>query len=213
MASADTIHITVKGAGGHASSPHHSIDPILAAADVMDGLQAAITREVDVFDPAVLTFAKVRAGTTHNIIPETAELSGTLRCISDERREHMHGLIERVSSKIAEAHRCTVEHSYADGYPVTVNDETVADEFLDLSRSIVGEDKTFRPLNPIMGSEDWSYVLQEVPGVMAFVDANPEGVEDPPSNHSNLVVFNEDCMPSGVALYSAFAETSLANLA
>ncbi len=209
MASADTVEVTVHGAGGHASAPHAAVDPILVAAEIMTNLQTAITRDVNVFDPAVLTFANVHAGTTHNIIPATAVMEGTLRCISDATRDQMHELIERVSSAVAQAHRATARVHFADGYPVTVNDHDVAAEVRALATGLVGPEKVVDPPVPIMGAEDWSYVLQRVPGAMAFVEANPPGSTEPPSNHSNLVVFNEDVMPSGIALYAAFAIDSL----
>lgn len=209
MASADTIEMTVRGAGGHASAPHAAIDPILVAAEIMTNLQSAITREVNVFDPSVLTFANVHAGTTHNIIPATAVVEGTLRCVSDGTRDQMLELIQRVASGVAQAHRATVDVRFADGYPVTVNDMEVAAEVRDLAAGLVGEENVVDPPTPIMGAEDWSYVLQQVPGAMAFVEANPPGAENPPANHSNLVVFNEDVMPTGVALYAAFAIDSL----
>ncbi len=209
MASADTVEITVKGAGGHASAPHAAVDPILVAAEIMTNLQTAITRDVNVFDPAVLTFANVHAGTTHNIIPATAHLEGTLRCVSDATRDQMHELIARVASGVAAAHRATAEVHFADGYPVTVNDHDVAAEVRAIATDLVGADNVIDPPVPIMGAEDWSYVLQRIPGAMAFVKANPPGSDTPPANHSNLVVFDEDVMPSGVALYAAFAIDSL----
>ncbi len=209
MASADTVEITVRGAGGHASAPHVAIDPILVAAEIMTNLQSAITRDINVFDPAVLTFANVHAGTTHNIIPATAVMEGTLRCISDETRDKMHTLIERVATGIAEAHRAEADVHFADGYPVTVNDHDVAAEVRALATGLVGAENVVDPPVPIMGAEDWSYVLQRVPGAMAFMKANPPGSDTPPANHSNLVVFDEDVMPSGVALYASFAIDSL----
>lgn len=211
MASADTVELTIRGAGGHASAPHAAIDPIMVAAEIMTNLQSAITREVNVFDPSVLTFANVHAGTTHNIIPATAVAEGTLRCVSDATRDQMHELIQRVATGVAQAHRATVDVHFADGYPVTVNDMEAAGEVRSLAAGLVGDENVVDPPTPIMGAEDWSYVLQQVPGAMAFVEANPPGAENPPANHSNLVVFNEDVMPSGVALYAAFAIDSLAN--
>ncbi len=209
MASADTIEITVEGAGGHASAPHAAIDPILVAAEIMTNLQTAITRDVNVFDPAVLTFARVHAGTTHNIIPATAVMEGTLRCISDATRDQMHDLIERVSTAVATAHRATAAVRFVDGYPVTVNDPVVAGEVRALAAGFVGEENVVNPPVPIMGAEDWSYVLERVPGAMAFLKASLPGNDSPPANHSNVVVFDEDVMVSGVALYAAFAIDSL----
>jgi hippurate hydrolase len=210
MASADTVEITVNGAGGHASAPFLAVDPILAAAEVMTSIQTAITREVNAFDPAVFTVSQIHGGTTHNIIPPKVELGGTLRCVSDERRAAMLDLIPRVASAVAEAHGATAEVEFSEGYPVTINDDEVAAEVRAIATELFGEDRVANPPAPIMGAEDWSYVLQQVPGAMAFLDANPAFTTEPAANHSNLVVFNEDAMPQGVALYAAFAMESLA---
>ena len=209
MASADTVEITVNGAGGHASAPFLAIDPILAAAEVMTSIQTAITREVNAFDPAVFTVSQIHGGSTHNIIPSKVELGGTLRCVSDGRRAAMLDLIPRVASAVAEAHGATAEVEFSEGYPVTINDDEVAAEVRAIATELFGEDRVANPPSPIMGAEDWSYVLQRVPGAIAFLDANPGGATEPAGNHSNLVVFNEDAMAQGVALYAAYAMGSL----
>jgi hippurate hydrolase len=211
MASADTVEITVHGSGGHASAPFLAVDPILASAEVMTSIQTAITREVNAFDPAVFTISQIHGGTTHNIIPPKVELGGTLRCVSDERRSEMHDLLRRVATSVAEAHGASAELRFTDGYPVTINDEGVAAEVRSVATELFGEALVSDPPTPIMGAEDWSYVLQRIPGAMAFLDATPKGVAAPAANHSNLVVFDEDAMAQGVALYAAYAMESLAS--
>ncbi|NND84881.1 MAG: M20/M25/M40 family metallo-hydrolase, partial [Acidimicrobiia bacterium] len=124
--------------------------------------------------------------------------------------EAMLEMIPRVASSVAAAHGARAEVVFSEGYPVTVNDDTAAAEVRAVATELVGEDLVSNPPAPIMGAEDWSYVLQRVPGAMAFLDANPNGVAEPAANHSNLVVFNEDAMAQGVALYAAYAMESLA---
>jgi hippurate hydrolase len=207
MAATDAIRITVRGRGGHASAPHLAVDPITVAAEIVLALQVMITRRIDVFDPAVITIARITAGTTNNIIPETAFLFGTIRSVSEETRSEARAGVRRVAEGIAAAHDATVEVDLQAGYPVTINDPAFTAFVTDTARSLIGTDKVAELPAPIMGAEDFSYVLQQVPGAMAFVGARPDG-QDPataPQNHSNLVIFDEPAMAVGVALYAAVA--------
>jgi hippurate hydrolase len=207
MAATDVIRITVRGRGGHASAPHLALDPIAVAAEIVLALQAMVTRRIDVFDPAVVTIAQITAGTTNNIIPETCFLFGTIRTVSEGTRAEVRAGVRRVAEGIAAAHGATVEVDLEAGYPVTINDATFTAFVMDTARSLIGADNVAELPAPIMGAEDFSYVLQKVPGAMAFVGARPDG-QDPataPQNHSNLVVFDEPAMAVGVALYAAVA--------
>jgi hippurate hydrolase len=207
MASADAVFLTVKGRGGHASAPHLALDPIPVAAELVLALQAAVTRSVDVFDPAVLTIAKIAGGTTHNIIPESVELQGTIRTVSPERRAAMHELVRRVAEGVTDAHGAGLELRLEPGYPVLVNDAAVVADVSEIARRMLGEDAVVHLEHPIMGAEDFAYVTEAVPGAMAFLGAAEPG-SDPllvPQNHSNRVVFHEDAMAAGAALYAAYA--------
>jgi amidohydrolase len=207
QASMDELRIVVRGRGGHASTAHLALDPIPVAATIVTALQTMVTRRVDVWDPVVVTVAHIRAGTTHNIIPEFATLHGTIRTVSAHNRERVPDLIRQVATGVAEAHGATAEVEIVEGYPVTVNDEAVAARVRQLAIGLVGEEQ-FRELDhPIMGAEDFSYILERVPGAMVFLGARPEG-QDPltaPQNHSNRVVFDEAALPVGIALYAAAA--------
>ena len=207
MAATDVIRITVRGRGGHASAPHMALDPIAVAAEIVLALQAMVTRRIDVFDPAVVTIAQITAGTTNNIIPESVFLFGTIRTVSEKSRAEVRAGVKRVAEGIAAAHGATAEVDLEAGYPVTINDPAYTAFVMDTARSLIGDDKVQELAAPIMGAEDFSYVLQQVPGAMAFVGARPDG-QDPataPQNHSNLVVFDEPAMAVGVALYAAVA--------
>lgn len=206
MASADEIEITVHGRGGHASAPHMAIDPVPIAAEILLAVQTAVTRRIPAFDPAVVTFGKIAAGTTNNVIPATAHLIGTVRAVSEETRAHVLEILDRVATNIAAAHGATAELDVKWGYPVSVNDDEVTASVEDLTRRMLGEDALVRMKTPIMGAEDWSYVMQKIPGTMAFLGACPPEIEagHGPGNHSNLVVFDEGCMHKGVGLYAGF---------
>jgi hippurate hydrolase len=207
MAASDVLRITVLGKGGHASEPHTAVDPITIAAEIVLALQVAVTRGVDPFDPAVITIAKLTAGTTNNIIPETAELLGTIRTISEETRAAVRARVAALVEGISSAHGATVRLDIEPGYPVTVNDDAFAAFVLDVARDLVGADPVAAMKAPIMGAEDFSYVLQRVPGAMMFLGAVPAGIDPDsvPQAHSNLAVFDEEAMVTGIALHAAVA--------
>jgi hippurate hydrolase len=207
MAAADTMFITVKGRGGHASEPYRALDPIPIACEIVQALQTMVTRRIDVFDPAVVTVGKIVAGTVNNIIPETALIEGTIRAVSERTRRKVHDGIRRVAEGIAAAHDAEVTVVVEDGYPVTVNDASHADIVLDLAGQMVGADKTIRLPNPIMGAEDFSYVLEKVPGAMVFLGGThtDRNLSSAAPNHSNRVVFDEEAMVTGTAMYAAMA--------
>ena len=207
MASTDVIRITVRGRGGHASEPYSSLDPIVVAAEIVIALQTMVTRRIDVFDPAVVTIAQITAGTTNNIIPESVFLFGTIRTVTEETREKVRAGVRRVAEGIAAAHGATADVDQEPGYPVTINDPEYTAFVSETARSLIGPDRVKEMKAPIMGGEDFSYVLQQVPGAMAFLGGRPAS-EDPdtaPQNHSNVVVFEEEPMIVGVALYAAVA--------
>ncbi|WP_156755162.1 M20 metallopeptidase family protein [Actinokineospora pegani] len=211
MAAADAFTVTVTGRGGHASAPADAVDPVPAAAAMVGALQTVLTRRVSVFEPTVLTIGRISAGTTNNIIPATAELEGTLRSLSESARQFMRAEIPRVCGHIAQAYGCTAEVAMGTGYPVTVNDDDVADQVLRVGAELLGPQRSAVMANPLMGAEDFSYVLRQLPGAMAFLGACPPGtaVADAAPNHSNRVVFDEAAMAAGVAAYAAFALDSL----
>jgi amidohydrolase len=207
MASADTVQIVVTGRGGHASAPHHALDPIPIACEIVQSLQTMVTRTIDVFDPAVVTVGRITAGTTNNVIPETATIEATIRAISEGTRAKVRDGIRRVAEGIATAHDAGVSVDFADGYPVTVNDRMAADFAIDLAGEVIGTDKVVRMPNPVMGAEDFSYVLNRLPGAMLFLGGTHEGRNPAtaPANHSNRVLFDEAAMVNGASLYSAMA--------
>ncbi len=211
MAAADVLRVTVTGRGGHASAPHDALDPVPAAAAMVGALQVALTRHIDAHQPAVLTIAHISAGTTSNIIPETAFLEGTLRTLAEPTRARLHEEIARVCIHTALAHGCTAEVEIESGYPVTVNDAQAAADVQAVAVELLGRRRVVEMEAPIMGAEDFSYVLAEVPGALAFLGACPRGLDPQAAapNHSNRVVFDEAAMVDGVALYAGLALRAL----
>jgi len=206
-AAADSIRITVRGRGGHASSPHLSLDPIPVAAEIVLALQTMVTRTFDVFDPVVVTIAHLAAGTRDNITPETAFVEGTMRTVSEATRARVREAVQRVATGICAAHGASAEVEIEPGYPVTINDEAFTELVTGVATGLLGADAVRIEDVPDMGAEDFSYVLQRVPGAMAHLGARPADVDEAtaPQNHSNRVVFDEAAMAVGAALHAAVA--------
>ena len=207
MAAADAFRVRVTGRGGHASMPADALDPVPAAAAMVGALQTVVTRRISVFEPTVVTIARITAGTTNNIIPETAELEGTLRTLSESARATMLAEIPKVCAHVAETYGCTAEVVVDTGYPVTINDDAVGERVTALGAEVLGASNSLVMPTALMGAEDFSYVLQKVPGALAFLGACPPGQNpaEVPPNHSNRVQFDEAALPNGVSAYAAFA--------
>jgi len=211
LASADVVDIRVRGRGGHASMPHLAADPMPVAAEIVQALQSLVTRRIDAFDPAVVTITRIVGGTTNNVIPEHVDLTGTVRTVSDSTRRRVLAGIERVATNVAAAHEMEAPVTVTEGYPPTVNH---AEEFRRLAtttRAVLGDRAFVEMPSPVMGAEDFSYVLAQRPGAIAFLgvcpaDASPATA---PACHSNRMTIDEDAMASGVALYAALALQAL----
>lgn len=205
LAATDTVYATIRGKGGHAAMPHDCIDPIPAACAAVGALQAMIARTIPVADPAVLTITQVHAGSSHNIIPEAVELVGTLRTLSPATREKARTGFRRVVEGIAAAHGCTARIRIDEGYPVTLCDPRATALMQALAGEVGGGWEEMSA--PMMGGEDFSYVLQEVPGAMAFIGVAPAGSDhrtNPPLHNTRMTI-EESAMATGVAMHCAVA--------
>jgi len=211
MASADHLHLTVRGRGGHASMPHDTVDPIPIAAEIVIALQTFVTRQVNAHDPVVITIARIDSGTTYNVIPEAAYMLGTIRAVSETARAKAHRGIQQVAENIARAHGAEAEVEIVPGFPVTVNDGDAVDHAQAAVRALYGEKAWHTMAAPIMGAEDFSYVLHRIKGAMVFLGVCPDGVDFRGACpcHSNKMVLNEAMMARGVAAHCAIAERFL----
>jgi len=211
MASTDTLRCTIRGAGGHAAMPHDCLDPIPVACEVVTALQTLVARRVAVTDPCVLSITKIEAGFAHNIVPDSVELLGTLRTLSEETRELARAGFERIATNVAAAHGCTAEVSIERGYPVTVNDAGATELVRACATTLGGEQGWHEMPAPMMGAEDFSYVLKDLPGAMAFIGAAAPD-SDPATNpplHNTRMTIDEDVMARGVAMHCLVAERFL----
>lgn len=212
MASSDHLLITVTGRGGHASEPHRALDPIPVACEIVQAMQMMVTRRIDVFDPSIITVGRITAGTTNNVIPETAQIEGTIRAVSEATRTKVHDGIKRVAEGIAAAHEASVEVEIRLGYGVTSNNPDFAAFATTVASDVLGAEHVRQMPHPVMGAEDFSYVLEAVPGSMMFLGGTPHDKNPAKAapNHSNRVMFDESAMTAGMAVYSAVALRHLA---
>ena len=212
MAAADTLHVTVHGRGGHGSQPHRAADPVPVACEIVLALQTMVTRQFDVFDPIVVTVGTFHAGTVDNVIPDDAHFVATVRSFSPQARAAVEKAAPKLARDIATAHGLSATAEFRDGYPVTVNDgdelafaeQTVAD--------VLGDGRYVAAPDPLTGSEDFSYVLDQVPGAFLMLGACTPDV-DPftaPFNHSAEAIFDDDVLADGTALYAELALRRLA---
>jgi hippurate hydrolase len=207
MAASDALTVTVHGRGGHGAAPNLAADPVPAACEMVLALHTAMTRTVDPFSPAVLTVGRLTAGTRRNVIPASARFEATVRTFDPLVRARIAEVARRACQGIAAAHGLTVEISYREEYPVTVNDDTETAFALRVMEEVHGRGSSLPMAAPIMGSEDFSRVLAEVPGALLFLGACPPG-RDPlraPSIHSPQAEFSDTVLPDGSALLATLA--------
>jgi hippurate hydrolase len=206
MAAADQLEITVNGRGGHASMPHHARDPVPVAAEIVLALQALVTRRFAATEATVVTISRMDAGTAHNVIADHAVLRGTIRTLSAERRREVRDAIARLAEGIAGAHDCTADVTIIGGFPVTINDPRAVDLAEAAALAMPGGE--FERLDhPIMGAEDFSYVLEKVPGMMGFLGVAPQGNDWSQccGIHSPRMIVDEAALPRGSAFLATCA--------
>jgi hippurate hydrolase len=210
MASSDELHVTVVGMGGHGSQPHTAKDPIPVAAEMVSALQLLITRSFSAFDPVVITVGQFHAGTKANIIPDTAEFQATIRTFSAENRSRIQIEAVRLCKSIAEGYGLKAEVEVVEQYPVTVNNDAHAQFLGRVAAELFGNGGYMDMPNPIAGAEDYSRVLEEVPGSYAFLGASvdPDFAKSE-VNHSPRAMFDDAVLYRGTALLSELAVRSL----
>ncbi len=212
LAAADVLTLTVRGRGGHGSMPHLAADPVTVAAEIVLALQTAVTRQFDALDPVVVSVGRIAAGTTNNVIPATAEIAATVRTFSEETHALVEERLVRVATHIAAAHGLTVDADYVRGYPTTVNTPAEVDRASRVVTEILGARGFMIAPRPISGSEDFSYVLEQVPGTYLGLGATPRGTDPATAayNHSAQARFDESALPVGAAVLAGIALDRLA---
>ena len=206
LASADMLEIAVVGRGGHASMPHNTRDPVPVACEIVLALQTMVTRRFEATEAVVVTITQIDAGTAHNVIADRALMKGTIRTLSPEKRQAVWADIRRVAENIAAAHDCSAEVKVTEGFPPTVNDVRAVTLAEGVATSLPGGE--FMDMaSPVMGAEDFSYVLEKVPGMMAFLGVAEEGADFRQccSIHSTRMMVDETVLPRGTAFLAGCA--------
>jgi amidohydrolase len=202
-ASSDSIEINVIGVGGHGSAPHDTVDAIYTAANFITSLQQVVSRQVDPLEPAVVTIGSIHAGTTHNVIPRTAQMLGTVRAFADEVRNAMPERIERVLRSCCDAAGATYDFEYLWRYPVTANDPEQTRYARALASRTVHPDQVI-DASKLMGAEDFSFFAQRVPSCFFTLGCGSSRDTRHP-HHSSLFDIDEAALPQGVAMMTALA--------
>ena len=207
MAAADEITVTVRGLGGHGSAPDRTRDPVPVACEIVLALQTAVTRQFSVWDPVVLTVGRIASGTVNNVIPDTAVIEASLRTFSAGHREKGHAVVSQVAQGVASAHGLAADVWIGNGYPVTVNDVAEQAFAQGVVVDLFGAERWADMVNPEAGSEDMSFVLEEVPGAYLNVSACAHADHlDAEDNHSPRAAFDDAVVPDVAA---ALAEMAL----
>ena len=209
MAASDLIEITVRGRGTHAAFPHLGIDPVVAAAQIVTALQAIVSRGTDPLESGVVSVTQILGGDTWNVIPEHVVLRGTVRSLKAEVRDRLEAEIARVAGHVAAAHGATAEVDYRRGYPSVVNTEANTALAAAVAAEVVGGDKVATEAPPLMGAEDFAYMLQERPGCYIWLG---NGGADSPGGcalHNPHYDFNDQAAIIGASYWARLVETAL----
>ncbi len=198
MASIDTFAIKVIGKGGHGARPQLTVDPFVAAAQIVVAAQTLVSREIAPGEMGVVTFGQVYGGTARNVIPESVMLEGSVRAFTPEVRATIKDALPRIAAGAASALRARTEFDWLEGVPPGVNDSTVAAWMTGIAGRVVGKDNV-APGAPMTGSDDMAELLNRVPGCYFFLGSPKEGVE--PGPHQPRFDFDEACLPIGSEIF------------
>lgn len=205
MAAADVFKITITGKSGHAAMPHTTIDTIAAGTSLVQALQTIVSRRVDPLDPAVVSVTQFHAGSTHNVIPGQAEITGTARYVRYETGEFIEKQLRQFAASITEAHDCHFEFEWEPGYPPTINHADEANRAAHVVEKVLGEGSVIFDAPPSMASEDFSYMLEARPGAYIWLGAG----EDRKGLHNTGYDFNDDLLTSGASFWAQLVESEL----
>lgn len=205
MACLDKFKIEVVGEGGHGGYPESAVDPIAISASIIENLQTIVSREISPLEPAVISICKINGGTKYNVIPEKVVLEGTTRFFTKKQRDIAQKRMNSISEKIANARNGKVNFEYHEGYPVLINSQEITDYVINAAKEIFNKKDLKVLKRPIMGGEDMSFYLNEIPGAFFFLGAEKDGNEKPPPLHSSYFDIEEKVLWKGSALFAKIA--------
>ncbi|HRO35544.1 M20 aminoacylase family protein [Thauera sp.] len=207
MASADRFDIRFTGVGAHAAMPHLGVDPVVAGAAFVQAAQTLVSRVLDPIDAGVVSVTQFHAGEAYNVIPDRAELCGTVRTFSAEVRDRLERGLRQVAEGIAQSHGVEVDFQFRRGYPPTVNTAAEAALCAEAARVVAGAGRVFTDRRPSMGAEDFAYFLEEKPGAYVWIGNGPG--EGGCMLHNPNYDFNDEVLPAGVAYWCALVQRLL----
>ena len=207
MAAADRFEITIEGQGGHAATPHLCRDPLVAAAQIVTALQTIVARNVDPIERGVLTVTQIHGGDAYNVIPQTATLIGTGRSFTPAVRDLLERRLGEIATGVGQALGVSVDCRYERGYPPTVNYEAETELAAEAAADVAGIEKVDREPDPVMGAEDFAYMLNERPGCYIFMGNG--GGPDAPMLHNPDYDFNDEALPYGASYWARLVERLL----
>jgi hippurate hydrolase len=207
MAAADRITIEIKGQGGHAAAPHRCKDPVIAAAQMITAIQTAVSRNADPIDNAVVSITQIHGGDAYNVIPERVSLGGTVRCFTPTMRSLLQQRLGEIVEHVGRALDVTTHFAYETGYPPTVNSDAETDLAADAAIDVAGADRVERDTPPVMGAEDFAFMLMERPGSYIFIGNG--GDDSAPMLHNPGYNFNDEALPVGASYWARLVERLL----
>ena len=208
MAAADSFDLIVEGKGAHGAMPHLGIDPVVTAAQIIQGFQTIVSRVTDPVDSIVISVTQVEAGHTYNVIPDEVTLRGTTRAFTAEVQATIKPLMQRVAEGIAASAGCAIDLDYHTGYPPTINTADEVDLSADAAEQIVGAANLNRDVTPLMGAEDFAFMLQKRPGSYVWIGNGPG--EGGCTLHNPHYDFSDDVLPIGASYWAKLTESVLA---
>jgi hippurate hydrolase len=204
MAATDSIDIRIEGRGGHAARPHKCIDSVLVGAQLVTALQSIVSRTIDPLESAVISICEFHAGNARNVIPQTAELKGTVRTLTPEVRELVEKRVREIVAGVAQITGAKIDLEYERGYPVVVNHASQTDLATQVAKEVAG-DANVHDTPPMMGAEDFAYMLEQRPGAFIFCgNGDSAGLHHPAYN------FNDDAIVFGTSYWIKLVENTLA---
>jgi amidohydrolase len=209
MASADILDIEIKGKGGHGAMPHLSIDPIVVAAHIVTALQTLVSRSTDPLQSSVLSITAIEGGNAHNVIPEVVSMRGTVRTFSPVIRDMIENGIKRIASGVAQSLGASAVVQYRRMFPALINAPGAVDIVVRAAASVVGADNVNDAIEPVMGSEDFAFMLEAKPGAYAFL--GQAGRASSCMVHSPHYDFNDDLLPIGVSYWISLVRQTLSS--
>ncbi|GAA0786129.1 amidohydrolase [Roseibium denhamense] len=204
MAATDEFKITVTGRGGHAAKPHETVDPIVVGSNIVNALQTIASRNANPLDSVVVSVTVFKAGNAYNVIPQEVFMQGTVRTLSPDMRDLAEDRMRKIVQSVADAFDAKANLEFNRGYPVTANHDAQTDFAAEVAEGIAGKGKVIRDIDPMMGGEDFSYMLEERPGAFIFA-----GNGDSAGLHHPAYDFNDDLIPLGSSYWVKLVETAL----